>query len=97
MIEEIMKWAVPFICGGIATWCITLLKSRRKYESAFADGMQCLLRDEIIHKHEKYMERGICPIYAKESLRREYEAYHALGGNDVATRLYEEVMELPTE
>lgn len=24
-------------------------------------------------------------------------AYHALGGNDVATRLYDETMELPTE
>ena len=37
------------------------------------------------------------PIYGKEALRRAYNAYHALGGNDVATRLYDEVMDLPTE
>lgn len=34
---------------------------------------------------------------AKEALIREYKAYHALGGNDVATELYHDIMELPTE
>lgn len=97
MIDEIIGWAVPFICGGIATGCITFLKMRRKHEGALENGVQCLLRNDIIHRHEKYMERGSCPIYAKEALRREYDAYHALGGNDVATRLYESVMDLPTE
>lgn len=33
----------------------------------------------------------------KEALKRAYHAYHDLRGNDVATRLYNEVMELPTE
>ena len=35
--------------------------------------------------------------YAKEALTRAYKAYHALGGNDVATELYHDIMELPTE
>lgn len=43
------------------------------------------------------MERRHCPIYAKEALRRAYTAYHALGGNDIATGLYNEVMALSTE
>lgn len=58
-------------------------------------GVQCLLRAEIIRSHEKYTERGKCPIYAREALTRAYKAYHALGGNDVATDLYNELMELP--
>lgn len=58
-------------------------------------GVQCLLRAEIIRSHEKYTERGRCPIYAREALTRAYKAYHALGGNDVATDLYNELMELP--
>ena len=57
--------------------------------------VQCLLRAEIIRSHEKYTERGRCPIYAREALTRAYKAYHALGGNDVATDLYNELMELP--
>ncbi|MBQ8401725.1 MAG: hypothetical protein IJX14_07345 [Clostridia bacterium] len=94
---EVIRWAVPFVCGGIGAWGITYIKMRKKRESALENGVQCLLRAEIIRNHDKYVGRRYCPIYAKEALRRAYLAYHALGGNDVATRLYEEVMELPTD
>ena len=66
-----------------------------KYEKHIEDGVQCLLRAEIIRSNEKYTARRYCPVYAKESLKRVYNAYHELGGNDVATHLYEECMELP--
>lgn len=97
MIEIIIKWAVPFVLGGIVTWAITYIKMTKQKQSALADGVQCLLRAEIIRNHDKYLEKKHCPIYAKEALKRAYGAYHKLGGNDVATRLYDEVMELPTE
>lgn len=97
MIEIIIKWAVPFVLGGAAASVITYFKMRKQKETALADGVQCLLRAEIIRNHDKYMEKKHCPIYAKEALKRAYNAYHRLGGNDVATRLYDEVMELPTE
>ncbi len=60
-------------------------------------GVQALLRGEIIRCHDKYMERGYCPVYAREALERAYKAYKDLGGNDVATGLYKQVMALPTE
>ena len=44
---------------------------------------------------DKYMDKKYCPVYAKESLSRAYAAYHTLGGNDVATELYHQVIELP--
>lgn len=97
VLELVIKWLIPFVCGGIATGCVTYIRMRRKRESALEMGVQCLLRAEIIRNHEKYMEKRHCPIYAKEALKRAYTAYHGLGGNDVATRLYDEVMELPTE
>lgn len=59
------------------------------------NGSQALLRIEIIRSHDKYMDKKYCPVYAKESLSRAYAAYHALGGNDVATELYHQVIELP--
>ena len=97
MIERVIAWAVPFVLGGAATGIITYIQMRRKRHTALENGVQCLLRAEIIRNHDKYMEKRHCPIYAKEALKRAYTAYHALGGNDVATRLYDEVMELPTE
>ena len=60
-------------------------------------GLQSLLRLEIIRSHEKYMDRKFCPLYAKESLTRAYKSYHKLGGNDIATDLYNELMDLPLE
>ena len=66
-----------------------------KQDRSVADGLQCLLRAEIIRAHDKYTQKHFCPIYAKESLTRAYAAYHALGGNDVATDLYRQCMELP--
>lgn len=97
LIETIIKWAVPFVCGGVITWAVTYVKLRKKRDSALESGVQCLLRAEIIRNHDKYIDKGYCPIYAKEALKRAYAAYHNLGGNDVATGLYNEVMALPTD
>ena len=93
----ILKWLIPAVCGGVLTWAVTYVKLRKKRDSALESGVQCLLRAEIIRNHDKYIDKGYCPIYAKEALKRAYAAYHALHGNDVATQLYNEVMALPTE
>ena len=61
------------------------------------NGVQALLRAEIIRSHEKYMDKGFCPVYAREALNRIYESYHALGGNGTMTELYKQVMALPTD
>lgn len=97
MLDRVIGWAVPFLCGGVASGFVTYIRMRRQRASAVESGVQCLLRAEIIRSHDKYIARKYCPIYAKEALKWAYQAYHALGGNDVATALYEEVMHLPTD
>lgn len=91
VVQSIINWVVPFLCGAVAG-ALTLWFTGQK---ALRDGVQCLLRGEIIRQNEKWTERGFCPIYAKQALTREYCAYHALKGNDVATSLYRECMNLP--
>lgn len=97
MREEIaqlmLKWVVPFLCGVVVTSITAFFVNMRLIKN----GLQCLLRVKIIEIHDKYTEKGYCPIAIKESLVRLYKAYHALHGNDVATGLYHETMELPTE
>lgn len=97
MLSEFLKWLVPFVCGGIATFFIARYNFNRKRNKALEEGLQALLRAEIIRQYEKHNERGYCPVYAKEALKREYHSYHTLGGNDVATELYHKTLELPTE
>ena len=97
MLDRVIGWAVPFLCGGVASGAVTYIRMRRRRANAVESGVQCLLRAEIIRSHDKYIARKYCPIYAKEALKWAYQAYHALGGNDVATALYEAVMHLPTD
>lgn len=98
IIDRIIAWAIPFICGGVITGLIAYAKTLRRRNDAMQEGVQCLLRAEIIRNHDKYvLDKNYCPIYAKEALKRAYHAYHELHGNDVATGLYNEVMALPTD
>ena len=73
------------------------IDKEEKQSKAIADGVQCLLRESIIRDFNKYHDKGFCPIYAKESIKSAYLAYHALDGNDVATELYNKILEMPEE
>lgn len=70
------------------------LKAEQERNEAIAEGVQSLLRESIVDNFNKYSERGYCPIYAKESLKSAYSAYHRLGGNDVATELYQKILKM---
>ena len=73
------------------------LQEEKERNKAIADGIQSLLRESIVSNYNKYSGKGFCPIYAKESIKKVYEAYHNLGGNDVATQLYKNVLAMPEE
>lgn len=96
IIEKVIAWLIPAVCGAILTWCGVSLKKQNAKDKAIADGLQCLLRAELIRTNKEYIEKGYCPIYALESVNRMYKAYHNLGGNDVVTELVEQLKDLPT-
>ena len=73
------------------------IKIEHEKNEAIAEGVQSLLRESIVTNYNRYSSKGYCPIYAKESMKAVYKAYHDLGGNDVATGLYKEILEMPTE
>ena len=85
------------LAGTIIGIISTAKRKADKNEQAVKNGLQSLLRAEIIRSYEKYTDKGYCPIYAKEALKIEYGSYHALGGNDVATELYKKTLALNTE
>lgn len=100
IIELVIKWVVPFVLTSSASWILGRAKAKKEKDDkqikAMSDGIQCLLRAEIIRANEKYTKQGFCPVYAKESLKVAYNSYHALGGNDVATGLFNECVNLPS-
>lgn len=72
-------------------------KKRQEDNKALSDGVKSLLRENIVANYNKYQDRQYCPIYAKESIKQVYVAYHNLGGNDVATELYHKLLVMPEE
>ncbi len=97
IITAVISCCVSFFLGGALAYLAARWKGLLKREKALQNGLQSLLRNTIIEYHDKYTERGYCPIYAKDALRRIYDAYHDLGGNGVITKLYEDVMKLDEE
>ena len=85
------------ILGFVQRQIVAQIKIERAKGEAVAIGVQALLRDAIVTNYNKYSAKGYCPIYVKESVRRAYMAYTALGGNDVATSLYQKLLALPEE
>ena len=77
--------------SALLGWGYRQLTKRQKSEvernTALHEGMQALLRDRIIQAYNHYQDNQYCPIYGKENVKRMYDAYHTLGGNDVATKL----------
>lgn len=82
--------ALPILLGYI----VWTLKRQNKKRDANSTGTMLLLRVQIIEYHDKYMKLGRIPSYAYQNFCEMYEAYHALGGNGMITKMYEEVQEL---
>lgn len=95
-----VEWLFAFVSGALAVGYRSIsarLKEEQKKNEAIAEGVQSLLRESIVENYNRYSERGTMPIYAKESLRAVYSAYHNLGGNDVATELYNKLLRMDEE
>lgn len=95
-----LEWlftAVLAVLSGLFKSLRDQLKAEQKKNEAIAEGVQSLLRESIVNGYNRYQDKGFCPIYAKESMKKVYKSYHNLGGNDVATELYQKLLRMPEE
>ena len=76
---------------GYIVW---ILKNQKKDRDANSQGTMMLLRVQLIEYHDKYMKLGEIPSYAYENFCEMYNAYHALGGNGMVTKMKQEIEEL---
>lgn len=70
------------------------IKKETEQRSANSKGTMLLLRVQLIEYHDKYMMLGDIPSYAYENFMEMYDAYHALGGNGMITKMMHEIEEL---
>ncbi len=95
VLAALISSGVGALVGAAVSGIKNISRRERQQEKAERDGVECLLRSQLLDFHDKYMERGYCPSHAKQVITDEYNAYHALGGNGLITRFYEDIMNLP--
>lgn len=87
-----LKWAIHRL-GVDAFWDIKESPLEMTYKPN-SKGTMLLLRVQLIEYHDKYMRLGDIPSYAYENFMEMYDAYHALGGNGMITKMMHEIEEL---
>lgn len=104
MRDFIYKYILDIVLGlAVAIMGWVYRRTKKKFmkvineHNNLNDGVQALLRAELIRSGEKYVERGYAPIYAKDAYDKAYVAYHNLGGNGTMTDLHERVTNLPNK
>ena len=86
--------ALPIVLTAALGYVVWLLKEQKKDRDANGKGTMLLLRVQLIEYHDKYMKLGEIPSYAYDNFVEMYEAYHALGGNGMITKMYHEIQSL---
>lgn len=92
--KEFLMQTYTIVLPVLLTYIVWLLKRQNKKRDANSTGTMLLLRVQMIEYHDKYMKLGRIPSYAYQNFCEMYDAYHALGGNGMITKMYEEIHEL---
>jgi hypothetical protein len=98
--EYWLKALFGALISGFGIWGkkkVKNLESKLKEQESIKQGLQALLRSEIIREYEKWTEKNYCPLYARDNIQNMYKQYHGLGQNGVIDDLVERITELPTE
>ena len=95
MFSDVVIAIVTALCGYIVWLLKDIRKTARAKDEREEKGTRCLLRQQIIDYHDKYIERGEISPHGYENLLEMAEAYEALGGNGKVKKMALELKELP--
>ena len=93
-LKQTYMTAFPIILTALVGYAVWLLKRQKTDRDANSRGTMLLLRVQLIEYHDKYMKLGEIPSYAYQNFVEMYDAYHALGGNGMVTKMKKEIEEL---
>lgn len=97
ILQMILSYLIPTILGGILGFISTKLKKNKKKDLAIEQGVQALLRNEIIRRYREFESKGEISILDKENLEEMFIQYQNLGGNGTVKKMMEDLLELKTK
>lgn len=98
ILEFIIKYWLEFFFGliiSILGYLVKKLKKLHNRETAVENGVQALLRNELIRRYREYEIKGEISIIDKENIEHMFTEYKNLGGNGTVAKMYEEMLSLP--
>lgn len=97
MIESIGVYIATTIIGAILGFIAAKYKKNKKKDLAIEQGVQALLRNEIIRRYREFESKGEISILDKENLEEMFEQYKNLGGNGTVKKMMDELLNLKTK
>ena len=97
ILQMIISYLVPAALGAGIGFLSSKLKKNKAKEKAIEDGVQALLRNELVREYREYKAKGELSILDKENIEAMFEQYENLGGNGTVKQLITELMQLPTK
>lgn len=97
MLETIITYIVTTILGAVIGFVATKFKKNKKKDLAIEQGVQALLRNEIIRRYREFESKGEISILDKENLEEMFEQYKNLGGNGTVKKMMDDLLDLRTK
>ena len=93
----ILSYLIPASLGAGIGFLSSKLKKNKTKEKAIEEGVQALLRNELVKEYREYKIKGELSIIDKKNIEAMFEQYENLGGNGTVKHLIEELLRLPTK
>lgn len=90
VVQHWAKWVFGLMAAGFVSLA-TYVRNRFKRIGAIETALRASLYDRLYYLHGKYMHQGWISVPDLENITGIYDGYHALGGNGVGTKLYEDL------
>ena len=93
----ILSYLIPASLGAGIGFLSSKLKKDKAREKAVEEGVQALLRNELMREYREYKIKGEISILDKDNIEAMFIQYQNLGGNGTVKELTEEILKLPTK
>lgn len=97
IIKIVINYLIPTVLGRVNKFVSTKLKKNKKKDLAIEQGVQALLRNELVREYREYEAKGEMSILDKENMEAMFVQYQNLGGNGTVKQLMNDLLELPTK
>lgn len=93
MIDVIFKYWIEILLTAITSGIIYVFKQY----AGLRNGLEALLKNEIVRIYKTYSKLGYCPSYMKENANEIFINYNKLKKNEMAKSMISELYKLPNE